>query len=368
MMLAGILTTMPGPLLPVLSTQYHLADSQAGLWFPAQFLAALAGTLASTSLLRWGGHRFVLSGGYALALAGILLFGFVAWPGLLAAVALYGLGLGLVIPASNLLICELDPRAAAAPLNLLNAVWCGGAIAGPLLAGALVRADADRIRLAAGLAIPLLLVIVRLRKLPPLSDSIPPARAFRPDRATLLAGAMLFLYVGTENTVAGWLPTYAGRAAGVAGGWEAVSVAEFWAAVLAGRCLAPRLLRRFSVERLTGAALLLSAVSLLALLNAVGTFTVAIAAATAGLGLATVFPNTLARYARGASQEARSLMPLLFASGGLGGAVLPWLAGAASAGAGNIRATMAGALLGVLGMCGLWRALAPHEAKKVTAG
>src|SRR5450755_2503631 len=102
----GILTTLLGPMLPILITRWAMNDTQAGNLFLVQFLACLAGVqLSGVLLARWGFRPAFLSG---LLMAGgvATLYAGGPWLGLIS-VAAYGLGLGLIIPADNLLIAEI---------------------------------------------------------------------------------------------------------------------------------------------------------------------------------------------------------------------------------------------------------------------
>jgi len=51
----GILTTLLGPMLPILIARWHMNDTQAGNLFLVQFLAMLLGVqLSGVLLARWG--------------------------------------------------------------------------------------------------------------------------------------------------------------------------------------------------------------------------------------------------------------------------------------------------------------------------
>src|SRR5208337_5289469 len=110
---AGILTTLLGPMLPILIARWALNDTQAGNLFLVQFLAMLMGVqLSGVLLARWGFRPAFLLGlllmacGVATLYLGSLALG-------LASVAAYGLGLGLMIPTNNLLIAEIGSSSGA---------------------------------------------------------------------------------------------------------------------------------------------------------------------------------------------------------------------------------------------------------------
>lgn len=120
-------------MLPILIARWALSDAQAGNLFLAQFSAMLVGVLLSGVLVSRLGYRPAFLAGLLLMAAGIatLYIGSV-WLGV-AAVATYGLGLGLIIPTDNLLIAEISSGSNAAALSLLNFYWGVGAVTGALL-------------------------------------------------------------------------------------------------------------------------------------------------------------------------------------------------------------------------------------------
>src|SRR6202048_1710794 len=136
----GILQTLLGPMLPILIARWALNDTLAGNLFLVQFLASLAGVQLSGLLVTRWGYRPAFLWGLLLMACGVstLLLGSSALG--MAAVAAYGLGLGLVVPSDNLLIAEIgsgsgsDSGAAsqassrASAVSLLNFFWGVGAV------------------------------------------------------------------------------------------------------------------------------------------------------------------------------------------------------------------------------------------------
>ena len=113
--LTGVLTALPGPLLPSLLQQWRLSDAQGGSFIAAQFLAGLTGALFAN---RDRSRGLLL--GMALMATGTLGLAYLPWPYLLVAVGGYGLGLCLSIPAINLKVAERNSGSRAASLSLLN--------------------------------------------------------------------------------------------------------------------------------------------------------------------------------------------------------------------------------------------------------
>src|ERR1022692_3852421 len=66
----GIVTTLIGPLLPVLISRWSLSDQRAGLFFTAQFCGSMAG-VASIGWLIKRGYRHTFVCGFSLVAAGV---------------------------------------------------------------------------------------------------------------------------------------------------------------------------------------------------------------------------------------------------------------------------------------------------------
>ena len=119
----GVLTTLLGPMLPILYARWSLSDTQAGNLFLIQFLACLVGVQLSGPVLSRVGFRPVFLGGLLLMACGITTFYMgTLWLGMVS-VAIFGLGLGFIIPTDNLLISEVSAESRSSALSLLNFFW-----------------------------------------------------------------------------------------------------------------------------------------------------------------------------------------------------------------------------------------------------
>ncbi len=399
--LTGTVTTLLGPLLPVLAARWSLDDARAGYFFTAQFAGSMAGVGVSGVLVSRFGFPVALAAGLALMAVGVGGIGLAAWPGALLLVACYGVGLGIAIPSTNLFIAEAAPNRRSAALNMLNLAWGGGAVLAPPVVAWLAarqRADAFIFGLAAALVAAMVAIVLlasptpdaerraerpfdspalaqgRREVQPPRSDSL---RPFDPSTSSgsprvrsrgdqlraapskvegrwwrspvfLVFGALFFVYVGTENALAGWVALYAQRVEASAA--AASTPAFFWGALLMGRALAPVLLRLLSEARLVQSGLVVAALGVVLLLGAT-TFTgVMLSASVCGLGLATVFPTTIAQLSREFADRSARATAAAFALAGLGGATVPWLVGTWSTSAGTLRAGLMIPLIGCLAM------------------
>lgn len=319
---------------------WGLSRAQLAWLFPAQFFASSVGSVVSSLRPRWS-----LVGGYGAMAAGLGVVAFSPWPGPLAGFAVVGLGLGLVAAATNLRVARAASatgRSAGGDLSLLNVLWGLGALACPLVfAAAEGRLGVQALLLSAAvlIAVPAFL----LAGLPPTPSKEPPTS--EPDRTAseasslrvalglLPVAGLFFCYVGIEATLGGWLVAYAESLAAEAGGSAAVGAgvvplligSGFWAALLAGRLLAPWILRHLSERRLFVVALAVSMTGALGLRFAVSETMLAAASLLVGFGLAPVFPLAVSFLAAQTERTGGRQTGWVFAFAGLGGAVLPWL-------------------------------------------
>lgn len=329
--ITGVATTLLGTGLPAITQRLHLTDLQAGYLFAAQFLSSTAGAVLSGRLSVSIGFKRTLVAGFALIAAGIAVLGTSPWPVCLIAVSLYGMGLGIAIPACNLQIADAYPERRASALNILNFVWTGGALAwAPLGARISDRPSAFLILglIVAGFTVTLAFVRFPQSSKPELPKANSMAHSRRiPLWIYLLTALMFFLYVGVEASWAGWATAYAQRL-NPAGAWT-LTPAFFWAALLAGRALAPALLTRIGEGLLLVLDLVAAIVAACVFLSAASFGLLFPALALLGFSLASVYPNVIALTTRDFEGNTNK-MGYLFASAGVGGAVAPWAVGATS--------------------------------------
>jgi FHS family L-fucose permease-like MFS transporter len=282
-----------------------------------------------------------------------------------AAIGAYGVGLGLIIPATNLLVARAYPASSASALSLLNFVWGIGAVGAPAIVALAQRTNGVRaflVGLAAVLAV-MAGAIGRMRE-PEWRDEgtdaggrpVPPAARRHLVRA-LPFGVLLFLYVGTETSVAGWVALYARRLDLVRSSLALATPSVFWAALLAGRALAPIVLRRVGEPAWLTASLFAAAagVALLAVSRSAAVLVAAVS--LAGLGLSAGFPLIFALFTRELGRDAARTAGAVFVLASLGGAALPPLVGVVSEASGSLAAGLLVPLAGCLTLQALraWR-------------
>ncbi|MBZ5527354.1 MAG: MFS transporter [Acidobacteriia bacterium] len=367
----GIATVLLGPLLPFLAARWSLSDSQAGLFFTAQFTGSLCGTALTSLLLPRRGFRFVFRAGYALMACGIALLWHSSWLGALLSVIVCGVGLGLVIPATNLWAGETAGKSRAATIALLNLSWSAGAIAcAPLLVASAQRGGPGIF--LTGLAVSLSTVALlaaflageaaesasSVAEIPRQGHSPAPGPA-----SFIFLGLLFFLYVGSENALGGWVASHAQRIGG--GSLWLLTPSLFWGGLLLGRALLPAALRVARDSEILLASLLLSATGTLLLLTAQSGAMLVAATAASGLGLGTVYPLFIAHMTAAFATKARRVGAVFFSLSSCGGALLPWMVGAISAHRSSLRAGLIVPFAGILLMLGIWM-LRPYSTRAIS--
>ncbi len=369
-----MVTTLLGPLLPSLAERWSLQDWQSGSLFTAQFVGSTAGVVLSTIVLPRCSLGATLGLGYAAMAGGVLALGVGSHGTGIASIFCYGIGLGLTIPATNLLVAQSAPDRSAAALNLLNLAWGIGAVAWPFLS----RRPGERpALLALGAALALAGAAFASGALG--GGAAAPATSGEPEdrpsgglhrRMLFVFGLLFFLYVGTENAVGGWAAALARRLDADPEGRWSLMPSLFWGMLLLGRALAPALLRHVADATLALAGVLLAGCATALLVGAASLTAIGVGVALAGFGLASVFPIVIALMTRSFGGAAARVAGWMFAVAGLGGASLPWLVGIASTSLGGLSAGLGVAVASSLVMAALLlearradRALAPQAGR-----
>lgn len=332
---------MLGPLLPALIQRWHIQDAQAGTLFTANFAGQFCGAWFATRNLR----ASVLYGS-AITAAGCIAMAWVGFDPAHIALFCIGLGLGAGLTAGNVIAGTTVPAQRARLIAILNVVWGLGAIACPVLVRLFSAAGIQRFffATAAFLVITSLAAIAIPIPSPsriPSPGSIQPPSSFPQQRLPLppfpllVFGAALFLYIGVENALGGWLPSYAIRTNPTL---HASSIAIcFWVAELTGRILVTVLMTFVSeaaLYRICLAVLILTQVVLCVTANISATGIIALTFLGA-LSLAPIYPLILSFLLARTGNHAR-LGPL-FATASFGGASMPWLTGVFSTQFHNLR-------------------------------
>jgi MFS transporter, FHS family, glucose/mannose:H+ symporter len=360
----GIVTVLLGPVLPFLSARWSLTDAQAGALFTAQFLASTIGVAVSGALVPRLGYKAVIVLGLIFMAAGV---GAVPMGSRLlgtAAVAGYGIGLGLIIPACNLLVAEVNPHKRASAVSLLNFSWSLGAVACPfLLAPFQRRGILPDFFYALAVFILLISVVLARASFPPPTwrnatsgQSQSSVLEMLRSPIAIALSVLFFVYVGTENAMGGWIASYAKRLSPNQGTLWVTVPSFFYTGLLAGRALAPLILRSMTEVRLARASMALALAGMLALLASRSMPGVMVSATVTGLGLAAMYPITISILSANFGSGATRLGSIMFMLASFGAACMPWMVGAISTQTASLKVGLSVPLLGSVLIFGLyWR-------------
>jgi fucose permease len=338
---AGIATVMLGPLLPALIGRWHIQDAQAGTLFTTTFAGQLCGAWFATRNL-----RVSMLYGACMSAAGCAFMGWANFNTAHVALFCVGLGLGAGLTAGNVISGIAIPSARTRLIALLNMTWGLGAISCSLL----VRAcGAGRVRLffcvlasclvmAAAFAI----VLPRDKKAEPAvtgEDTKTKSRMPMPLWPLLMFSAAMLLFVGVENALGGWLPSYGVRTSSAL---LASSIAlYFWVAEMTGRLLLAVLTDLFGEASLYrgSVALLIVAEAVLIVAKHPSAGEVVALTIFCGLAIAPIYPLILSFFLARTGNHPR--LGRVFAAASVGGATLPWLTGVVSTEFHGLRAGLA---------------------------
>ena len=339
-LLAGLGTMLLGPILPLLSRRWHLADAQSGLLPLAQFCGAtLGGSTVSARLSR------SLVNGLAAAAIGFFLFALAPRFSLgLAGLLVGGFGIGRTIACTNILAARRPAasHSSSSTLSWLNFSWSFGALLSPLSAAWI----ASRF----GVAVPLLglasaslllglLCAVQFRRTPFLAVQTTTAAPGSLNRtAFVYFAALLLVYGGLETSLSVWLTTYAMRYGRSSLILSAYTMVLLLCGLTAGRAFAAWLLLRLPDRSVQRAALALTLALAAGLAAAHTSATIASLAVLLGFTLAPVFPATFALVMK--QIPSANQAGLILAASGIGAATLPWLMGLVSTHTGSLQTAL----------------------------
>lgn len=318
--LTGAGTVMLGVLLPVLSQRWSLTDASAGTLLFMQFLgSALGAVFTGLNRVR------ALAIGYALMALSTAAISFASAHAPFAAFFFYGLGLGMVMTATSLLITDRSGDESAARLEALNFIWSVGATSGPIfflpfLHNAGVRA---LFLLLLALSVLLLAWVVFAEHHQPRTHT-KPAQAAAPGARGILFSLIILAMcsVGVEAALSGWLTTYSHRAGLNSLAGSALATSLFWFGEMLSRlAFSTRLLAKMGRRATLRATICAVLITVVALVAAPYPSAILVVAALAGISVGPLYPLLLSYMLE------HSARGWIFAVGGLGAAIFPWLTG-----------------------------------------
>lgn len=342
----GVGVALPGALLPLLLRRWNLGDARGGLLLFCFFIATTAGALLSRGVM----NRSVARGS-ALTAVGAGWLGLASRGWGFAAITVYGLGLGIAMTSTSLLVSRRWPDERRTEMMRLNLLWAAGACAGPWLGlgGHSLRFAMSTLRplhVLASLAVLFAAWAIWMWTAEDEGDGDFTTREAGVGKGgAAKSGArwlmltlplplliILFSATGVEASTGGWLAAYTQRIGETAQTTIGAATA-FWAGLLSSRLVhsfrRTERLRERSV--MAGSALLISA-GLAVLIAGPAGMTSVVAAFAVGFGTGPMYPLALAIALRRC--ESRGV----FVLAGCGSALLPLLTGTVSGWAHSLAA------------------------------
>jgi FHS family glucose/mannose:H+ symporter-like MFS transporter len=347
---AGIVTVMLGPLLPVFIRQWNIQDSQAGILFVSNFAGQLCGALFAARKLRLSVVLGAIFSAIGCAFMAWARFGTAPF-----ALFLVGAGIGIGLTAGNIIAGTAIPALRGRLLAIVNVAWGIGAISCPLLLHAFGSISVRPFLLitSAVLIASALFSII----LPPLilgepPDKEQPAQPLPlPMPLLLFFSASMLLYIGIENSLGGWLPSYAVR---INPAIQASTITlYFWIAELIGRLLVAAVVTRLGEAILYRICLILLLVTtaLFCLLTYPSSGNLMALTFLSAFSLAPLYPLIVSLLL--ARTGTHPQLGILFSVTSLGGATLPWLTGVVSTHFQHLRAGLVVPTIAVIALLSL---------------
>jgi fucose permease len=374
----GVSAGTTGVLLLAQMTDYGVDRATIGITFFTGSAGFVLASLSNGWLIHRLGVRLSLTvGGGAYVLAGLCLAARPPFAVFVAVQLVTGYGAGALESVLNTYLAAL-PNATTL-LNRLHAFFGVGALIGPAFAAWMVGfAPWTVVILVLAVAgIPLvagfLLAYPRAVPAQPgaqsvdhgtdagdTPDSVRHLVAALRDPGVLCGAVMLLVYVGTELGVGNWGFSYLVQARGLSGTLAGYSISGFWLGLTVGRFVISPVATRIGMS--TGGMMYacLAGITVTAALGWLSPTAAATSAALVALGffLGPVFPTTMAIAPRLTSPElAPTAIGVLNAGSTIGGAGLPWVAGAIAQAAGAWTLMPYTVVLAVLQIA-VWRPLA----------
>jgi len=333
MFVFGIVMAILGAILPSLFARFSMGKAEAGnLFLVMNFAMLIMSLLFGPVVDRFGFKLFLILCSLLVAAAFGLLAAASSYGLIVLAVVVLGFGGGGLNGGTNALTSDINPGGRGSALNLLGIFFGFGALFIPFLIGTLLGLAGMKniLLLAAGLSlVPLVLFTLSLFPKPKQAQGFPLRRAagITNDPLLWLCAFILFFESGNEFTMGGWVSTYLHEYFGAPAAAASLVLAGYWAAIMAGRLAASRVVHRLKNETLVMVSAGLALAAAVLLVAAPGRGLASAGAVLIGLGFAAIYPTTLAIAGEHFAALSGTAFSVIFTVALSGGMLCPWLAG-----------------------------------------
>lgn len=350
MTMLGAVQVLPAVALETMGENLGLDFQQKGLMFSLRILTAIPALLLIGHYAERPYKRHILFWGLmALVLGQILTAEAIAYGPLLSAMAISGVGFGVVEAIVAPLVAQLYPSRSAWALNIINGVFALGMVVGALSAGELLQAGYGwRISFWLWILPPtvcaFLYMTPRYPTPSPHADSFhvtPDVKGFLASPLFWLLSAGMILAGGCEAGLTSWAPNFVAEELGASARGGAWTTILYGSLMAVGRFGTGALVTRIKPFRLMVVSAVLCGMVMLGLYFVSTLMTAWVLFALGGLFVACFWPTLLAMASDHISIGSTSLFSLMAAAGVLGAVVVPWAIGAL----GNLSGLRAGIMM-----------------------
>jgi MFS transporter, FHS family, glucose/mannose:H+ symporter len=339
--LLGFMDNLKGPTVPAVLKEFNFNYSQGGTILFCTYIGFLIATLLTGVLGDVAGKNAVLFAAGSCLVVGTLGFTTLrSFWALAGSMLVIGLGLGALDLGGNSITVELHPKDKGRYLNLISVAHGLSSIISPLIAGYFIsQAMGWRMGYWIGLILALILLLFSfLGHYPVQKSNSKNGMDFKQVGRQILMPSMRWLYillmayVGTEIATVAWLVTYLQEVRGQSVTLSSTFLSLFFVGLMVGRFIGS-----FVVDRIGYVVSLMIASIGSTICLSMGIFgppSFVFFLSLSGLFYSIIFPVTTAMASDLHSENVGTVIGLLFAFAGLGGAVVPWLVGFLSDAAG----------------------------------
>ena len=332
--LFGFIDNIKGPTLPALLSDLNFSYAQGGTIVFGAYMGFLVATLLTGPLSDIAGKKAVIFVCCLCFFVGISAYAaFHTFWLLTLAMTAIGLGLGSVEVGANLIVVDLYHQEKGKYLNLLAFFHGVGSMVAPLYAGRMLAAGMSWqqvYQFSLPLVIALFLYFLFV-KYPRTASSESNSLDLKKIGKSVFTGEMLLfyiaiaLYVGAEIGIGAWLVEFLQKTKS-----QSVMRSSFYLSLFFGGITLGRFVGSFLVGKIGYLKILFITSVASSICLAIGTFgppALAFFIPLAGLFFAIVFPTITAAVSELHQENVGTILGILFAFAGVGGALGPWLVG-----------------------------------------
>lgn len=369
----GFIDNLKGPLLPEMLRSAEFTYSQGGTIILAGYLGFIAATLSTGIMADMISNRSVLLlAAVCLCIGSIGIGTTSSYLALVLFMGITGLGLGAIELGANGLMVELHSESRGRYLNLLATFHGVGSLLVPLYAAALIELGNHWQRVYFSsilLALPLLVLFgsswrerateVHSRaKLASAEDLAGRKSLLRAAFTKRMLGyyVLIAAYVAVELSIAAWLMEFLQQERGMSVGASSFYLSSFFVLLMLGRLLGAWIVEH--LDYTVAVSIALVGTSLCITGGLFGPDAMVVLLSVSGFFMSIVFPTVTAAVTKLHLEKVGTILGILFACGGLGGALGPWIVGLVSERAGlklGLASTLAYAFVALAALACLRR-------------